>query len=139
MIVDDALIERLHIPHAHLIEEIHRARKEVKRRAALYREGQPPTSLEGKTVIIFDDGIASGCSMRMALQAVARNRAERWIVATPVAPPLQVQELAGRADEFAILLTPTGFQSIAGYYVHFPETSDKDVVQTLRKHAAIAV
>jgi predicted phosphoribosyltransferase len=137
MVIDDALIEQMRIPHARLIEEIRRARTEVKMRAALYREGEPPMSLEGKTVIVVDDGVASGGSMRMALQAVARNRPARCIVAAPIAPPVQLQELAGSADELSILLTPSGFQSIANYYLHFPEVADRDVVQTLRRHAVM--
>ncbi len=132
MVMDEVAMAGMRIPPGMLVEEIHRQRGLVKVRSGLYRQSCEPVSLEDKIVVIVDDGIASGVTIRAALRGVARSRPARRVVAAPVAAPEQLPRLAGDADEFAILSMPSAFRSIDRSYMHFRQISDEDVVRALQ-------
>jgi putative phosphoribosyl transferase len=136
MIMDESAMARMRIPPGVLVEEIHRQREVVKLRAAMYRKVCEPVSLEGKVVVIVDDGIVRGGTIRAALRAVSRSRPARCVVAAPVAAPEQLPLLADQVDEFAILSTPTFFRAIDQSYMHFRQITDDDVVHALQEFQA---
>lgn len=112
-----------------------RQRAEVERRAQAFRAGRPPEPLTARTVIVVDDGIATGATMRAAC-AIARARgASRVVVAVPVAAPESLAALAGEdppaADEIVCLLVPADFMAVGMHYVDFRQTTDEEVVQLL--------
>ena len=104
--------------------------RELERREALYRGSRPTAQIEGRTVIVVDDGIATGASMRAALKALRTGKPAKIIVAVPVAPIDTQERLQDVADEFVCVLSPADFQSVGQFYRHFGQTSD-DEVRTL--------
>ncbi|MGJ6961494.1 phosphoribosyltransferase [Streptosporangium sp. G11] len=106
--------------------------QELIRRERAYREGRPPPDLAGRTVIVVDDGLATGASMRAALQALRRFRPARTVVAVPSAPRSACDDLAAMADEVVCATTPSPFFAVGQSYVDFSQTTDEEVRDLLR-------
>lgn len=109
-------------------------RRELERRERLYRGDRPFPALTGKTVILVDDGLATGATMRAAALAARAMRPARVVVAVPVAPPDTCEALLEVADEVVALLQPEPFQAVGLWYEHFPQTSDEEVQDLLRRY-----
>lgn len=105
---------------------------ELRRREAAYRGDRPPLDVTGRTVVLVDDGLATGATVRAALHALAAQRPARTVVAVPVASPSAVQEVGALADEVVSLLTPPSFRAVGAAYRAFPQTSDDEVRDLLR-------
>lgn len=105
--------------------------KELKRREQIYREGHPWPSLRDHCVILVDDGLATGASMRAAIEAVQLAGAGEVVMAVPVASTRTLNELAKWTDETACLLTPDPFYFVGQWYENFDQVSDEDVVRLL--------
>jgi putative phosphoribosyl transferase len=129
--VDDATIER--VVHAEL--------QEIARREARYRRGARAPSLRGRTVILVDDGLATGSTMTVAVRAVRREHPQRIVIAVPVAASDSCEQLAGFADEMICLYTPEPFRAVSVWYEQFDQTSDDEVIDLLSRapshHAAL--
>lgn len=110
-----------------------RERRELARREMAYRQGRPPPAVKGRTVIVVDDGLATGASMRVALKALRLQAPRRLIVAVPVAPRAVYEELE-EADEVLCLMTPEPFDSVGVHYRDFHQMRDEEV-QTLLSRA----
>jgi predicted phosphoribosyltransferase len=125
------------IPHAdEAIDAVTiRETAELERREQIYREGRPPPELRDRIVILVDDGLATGATMRAAVKALRERGAAKIVVAVPVGPPDTCHELEERADETICLSTPEFFQAVGQYYEDFSQTSDEDVRELLG-HAA---
>ena len=104
---------------------------EVERRAARYRNGRRPIPLEGRTVIIVDDGIATGSSALAAVQIARHRGAKRVVLAVPVAAPESARELARVVDEFVCVATPHPFMAVGQFYRDFGQVSDEAVASVL--------
>ncbi|MBK9180989.1 MAG: dienelactone hydrolase family protein [Acidimicrobiales bacterium] len=113
-----------------------RERAEVDRRATRFRAGRPRVTLAGRTVIVVDDGIATGSTARAACQVARAEGATRVVLAAPVAPPDTAERLAGDCDELVILDTPEPFFAIGQFYVDFGQVPDEEVVRVLDAAAA---
>lgn len=119
-----------------ILRESERQQAEAKRRSILYRGERRPADVEGKTVIIVDDGIATGLTMQLAARIVREQRPHEIIVAVPAAPPEAVVMLEKEADEAIILDPPEEFRGAVGaHYEDFPQVSDEEVIRTLEEHA----
>src|SRR5207253_115720 len=125
------------IPHADEAINAITAREtaELERREQIYREGRPPPELRDRIVILVDDGLATGATMRAAVKALRERGAAKIVVAVPVGPPDTCHELEGRADETICLSTPEFFQAVGQYYEDFSQTSDEDVRELLSQAA----
>jgi predicted phosphoribosyltransferase len=125
------------IPHADQAINAITAREtaELERREQIYREGRPPPELRDRIVILVDDGLATGATMRAAVKALRERGAAKIVVAVPVGPPDTCHELEERADETICLSTPEFFQAVGQYYEDFSQTSDEDVRALLRRAA----
>src|SRR6266704_6781883 len=125
------------IPHADEAINAITAREtaELERREQIYREGRPPPELRDRIVILVDDGLATGATMRAAVKALRERGAAKIVVAVPVGPPDTCHELEERADETICLSTPEFFQAVGQYYEDFSQTSDEDVRELLSRAA----
>ena len=116
-----------------LEEETARQKAEAERRVKRYRGSKKALSLKGKTVILVDDGIATGLTMQLAVRRAAAESAARIIVAVPVAPPEPLEMLAEEGAEIVVLEPPEDFLSAVGaHYLHFEQVSDEEVVRLLQ-------
>jgi len=104
-----------------------RERKELERRQRAYRGSRAPLDLRGKCVILIDDGLATGATMRSAVQAVRTQAPAKIVVAVPIAPLETVNALKAEADDVVCLATPEPFIAIGRWYAEFPQTSDAEV------------
>src|SRR5438034_5839421 len=121
------------IPHAEEAIEAVTAREtaELERREQIYREGRSPPELRGRIVILVDDGVATGATMRAAVKALRQRGVAKIVVAVPVGPPDTCREIEQEADETICLSTPPFFQAVGQYYEDFSQTSDEDVRELL--------
>ncbi|MEY4744733.1 MAG: hypothetical protein RL272_678 [Candidatus Parcubacteria bacterium] len=124
--------ERRGAGRAYLDSTLAKERAEARRRLGTYRAGMPPRSLRGKTVLVVDDGVATGYTMRAAVATVKRCGASRIVVAVPVCPADSLAALELEADEVVALESPVIFSSIGAFYDAFAQTDDATVVRLLR-------
>jgi putative phosphoribosyl transferase len=128
MVLDKGLIAYLGVSKWYLQEESERQRQEITRRMKVYREDLEPVELKGKDIIVVDDGIATGSTMKAALASVKNRGAKSVTVAVPVGPPQTIQELKTLADKVICLYTPEYFQAIGQFYKDFSQTTDEEVI-----------
>jgi predicted phosphoribosyltransferase len=107
--------------------------KELERRQRAYRGDRPPPQVKGRCVILVDDGLATGATMRSAIKALRQQHPARIVVAVPVAPPDTVETLRREADEVVCLATPEPFMAIGRWYLEFGQTSDDEVKALLQR------
>ncbi len=132
-ILDKNLVAYLGVSPEYIREESAQQRQEIERRLKLYRQTAPPRNLKGKDVIIVDDGIATGSTMKAALASVKNRGAASVTVAIPVGPPSTIEELEKQADRVVCLFTPEFFQAIGQFYDDFNQTTDEEVIELLRQ------
>jgi putative phosphoribosyl transferase len=111
-------------------------RRELERRERLFRGDRPPIRVAGRTVILVDDGLATGSTMRAAVRALRQQQAARIIVAVPIAAPSTCAEMEDEADEVICAATPEPFRAVGLWYEDFTQTTD-DEVRELLDHAAV--
>jgi putative phosphoribosyl transferase len=133
-VLDDNLITDLGVSQDYITKESERQKKEIERRLVLYRQNQPNLYLKGKDVIVVDDGIATGSTMKAALLSVKNKGARSIIVAIPVGPPSTIKELEKRANRVVCLYLPEYFQAIGQFYDDFSQTTDDEVIGLLREN-----
>ncbi|MEV7127043.1 phosphoribosyltransferase family protein [Streptomyces sp. NPDC093260] len=135
-VIDEAVAGRAGVPDRVLARVEERERRELDRRAARYRGERPPAAVAGRTVVLVDDGVATGSTARAACRTVRARGAARTVLAVPVAPPDWTARLAGEADELISLETPAGFFAVGQFYDDFTQLDDDDVVACLRRARA---
>jgi predicted phosphoribosyltransferase len=121
------MISALHITPHSVVEVERRELAELERREKLYRGSRPRLETSGKTVILVDDGIATGSTMQAAIASLRQRQVERIVVATPVAPPSVLEILRQLADEVVCEMTPEDFRGVGQWYDDFSQTSDEEV------------
>jgi len=126
VVLNAGIVSALHLSDAALASAIAVEQAEIDRQERLYREGRPAVEIEGRTVILVDDGLATGATMRAAIRAV-RPRARRVLVAVPVGAADTCTELAEEADRVVCLEQPELFDAVSQSYYDFPQTSDAEV------------
>jgi predicted phosphoribosyltransferase len=125
-------------PSADTVDAVARVEmRELDRRERVYREGRPLVLVEGRTVILVDDGLATGSTMRAAVQAVRQLRAAHVVVAAPVGAPDTCEALQRVADDVVCVLTPDRFVAVGAWYRDFSETTDDEVRRLLQDAQAI--
>ena len=110
--------------------------QELRRRLLHYRGNRPLPDLTGQTVILVDDGLATGSTMRAAVSAVRQQNPGRMVVAVPVAAVSTCEEIAAEVDQLICLRTPVDFKAVGLWYEHFSQTSDEEVRQLLNESGA---
>jgi putative phosphoribosyl transferase len=127
--------ELLDLADESLAEERRRQMAEIARRQTLFRGVRPQASVTGRSVIVTDDGIATGATMIAALQAVRAQEPRELIVAVPVASPDRLEEVRRWCDEAVCLFTPELFWAVGQFYEDFTQVEDEQVVEMLREFA----
>ena len=135
-VVDERLAKAIGVSPAYLEREIARQLEEVRRRETRLRAGRARVDLRDRTVIVVDDGIATGGTVRAALRGVRRAQPRRVVLAVPVAPPTAVSALARDADAIVCLETPRNFHAVGQFYENFAQTTDDDVIALLARAAS---
>ncbi len=132
-VLNDEIVRALHLSESQLEAIAAREKALLEQRERLYRGHARALDLEGKQVIVVDDGLATGASMTIAVRSLRAHHPARVIVAVPVAPEETCSTLAGEADEVVCLLRPFPFYSIGSWYEDFAQTSDQEVVDLLER------
>jgi erythromycin esterase-like protein/predicted phosphoribosyltransferase len=132
IVLNEDVVRGLDISPKTIRQVAQREGQELLRREQAYREGRPPPDLAGKTVIVVDDGLATGASMRAALHALRRLRPAGIVVAVPAAPESTCQDLATMVDEAVCATTPSPFLAVGRSYWDFTQTTDEEVRDLLR-------
>lgn len=130
------VIDELRITGDEFLAAFRSELQEARRRESAYRQGRPPLDLAGRTAILVDDGLATGSTMRVAIDAVRRRGASRVVVAVPVAPVETRGEFARIVDELVCLFTPEPFHAVGAYYADFRQVEDAEVRDLLSRAAA---
>jgi predicted phosphoribosyltransferase len=131
IVVNDDVVRSLRITQEQLQDIAEREGRELARRESAYRDGRPPVDVAGKTVIVVDDGLATGASMRAAVQALRDRDPAVIVIAVPAAPESTRREFADLADDIVCSTTPDPFLAVGESYWDFTQVSDDQVRELL--------
>jgi predicted phosphoribosyltransferase len=132
-IVDERIVAHLGISSEDIDRIAAREEIEMERRLQVYRDGLPPPELEGRAVILVDDGLATGVTARAASRSIRAENPRRLILAVPVAAPQSVEAMRGEADEIVALFAPPDFAAVGMWYRDFSQTTDEEVLALLAR------
>jgi predicted phosphoribosyltransferase len=138
LVLSDGALEIEELTDDYLAAERQHQLVEIQRRQAMFRSARRPAAVEGRSVIVTDDGIATGSTMIAALRAVRALKPRELIVAVPVGPPERVEAIRRLCDEVVCLLSPASFWSVGQFYEHFEPVEDEEAVRLLREFAPAA-
>jgi len=130
-VLNDRVIRRAGISEGQIEKTVQKEKEKLQKREEAYRGSRREIKIKGKTVLLIDDGLATGASMRAAISALRDLNPKKIVVAVPTAPPDTCQEIKSEVDQVVCLETPTPFWGVGGSYQNFSQTSNKDVRQLL--------
>ena len=133
VLLNQEMVRALGIGPSLINEVISTQRAELERRDRQYRGDRPPPDVRGKTVILIDDGLATGASMRAAVAALRQQHPARIVVAVPIAAPSTCAEFREEVDEIVCARTPEPFRAVGLWYEDFTQTTDEEVRDLLRR------
>jgi putative phosphoribosyl transferase len=134
-VLNDSIIRDLNIPESTIDRVAAREEEELRRRERAYRGDKPAPEIAGRTVILVDDGLATGSTMKAAIAALRQRGPQAIVVAVPLAPIDTCEALRRRADEVICPSTPEPFYSVGLWYEDFEQTTDEEVTDLIRKAA----
>jgi putative phosphoribosyl transferase len=134
-VLNDQTVRALRISDQVIEAVAAKDQRELDRRARLYRGDRPPPDLRGKTVILVDDGLATGATMLAAVNALRQQQAGRIVVAVPIAPPETCEQLRGEVDDIICAVTPEPFYAVGCWYEDFSQATDEEVRDLLARSA----
>jgi putative phosphoribosyl transferase len=138
-ILNHSLISDLHLSQQVIEQITAREQRELERREALYRVGRPAIPVRSRTIVLIDDGLATGASMKAASKALRAEDPQRLIVAVPIGAQQTCDEFRGEVDEVICVATPEPFLAVGIWYEDFEQTSDEEVQSLLERAAHQAV
>ncbi|HEY2931926.1 MAG TPA: phosphoribosyltransferase [Acidobacteriota bacterium] len=137
-VLNKDVLDSLGIPGEMIDAVTERERPELERREHLYRAGRPLLPVEGRIIILIDDGLATGSTMRAAASALRRQAPQKIVVAVPVAPRSVREEFVREVDEVVCAETPEPFHAVGNWYRDFAQTTDKEVRELLERAEALS-
>jgi putative phosphoribosyl transferase len=132
-LLDNSLVEMLNVPKGYVASEVERQKAEIKRRLKTYRGDEPSVEIVGHNVILVDDGVATGATLRAALLSLQKRGVKTVTVAVPVGPQDTIRKMQKEADRVVCLATPDPFYAIGEFYADFDQTSDEEVIKLLER------
>ena len=126
-VLNEDVVQMLHIPDRVIEAVIAKEQQELERREHLYRDDRPPPDVRDCTIILIDDGLATGATMRAAIKALRQQHPARLVVAVPVAAPPTCEELGAQVDEIICAKTAEPFYGVGYWYEDFSQTTDEEV------------
>lgn len=126
-VLNDHVVRALHITDEDINKVAAREQQEMERRERLYRSNRPPPAIRGRKIILVDDGLATGASMRAAIAALRMHDPAEIVVAVPTAPPETCREFESEVDRIVCAETPQPFQAVGLWYEDFSQTTDDEV------------
>lgn len=132
-VLDRSILHALFISDAAVEETTTREQAELQRREIAYRGELPQLDLKHRTVIVVDDGIATGASLLAGIHALRQLHPAKIVIAVPVAPPPTCERLRREVDDFVCPLTPRSFQAVGQFYENFSQVSDREVIDLLER------
>ncbi len=133
VVLNQDIFSMCNIPEAYIRTEVSREEKVIAHRIERYRGGKKLGGLEGKIIILVDDGVATGATMKAAIATLQKEKIEKLVVAVPVAPPATAEELKRMVDEFICLSVPPFFTAVGSFYDDFSQVTDEEVVDIMQK------
>ncbi|HEU5198467.1 MAG TPA: phosphoribosyltransferase [Ktedonobacterales bacterium] len=133
-VLNERVIHELAIPESIIEAATANAERELMRRERLYRGHRPAPQVQGRVIILVDDGVATGATMQAAIMVIRRQHPARLVVAIPVAPPSVYEEIQAQVDELVCLMTPEVFMGVGVWYEDFSQLTDRQV-RTLLEQA----
>jgi putative phosphoribosyl transferase len=137
-VINENIVHWLRISEQTIDDVVAMEMRELERRHRAYRGNRPPPQVKNHTVILVDDGIATGATMRAAIATVKQQQPRELVVAVPVAPPSTCEELQASVDKVVCVMMPIDLYGIAIWYEEFDQTSDTEVCELLAKHKILA-
>jgi putative phosphoribosyl transferase len=138
VVMNDEVLKAMNVQADEILDAIADERRELARREEAYRDGRPPVDVRGKTVILIDDGLATGSTMRAAVTALRRQGPARIVVAVPIGAASTCAEFHSLADDCICAMTPEPFRAVGLWYEDFSQTSDDEVAELLARARASA-
>jgi putative phosphoribosyl transferase len=135
LVLNEAIVRKLAPSPNYIRDEFHRQLAEIERRRRAYLGGRRPIPIRGRTVIVVDDGVATGGTVRAGLRVLRKNDPARLVLAVPVAPAEVLRDLSQECDEVVCLATPEPFYAVGAHYGDFTQTTDQEVVELLERGA----
>jgi putative phosphoribosyl transferase len=132
VVLNEDIVSGYGVSRTYLERETARQKEEIARRIALYRGGKGVPPLQGKTVILVDDGVATGATAKAAISTLKQEKIAKLVVALPVASREAERQIAPMVDEWVCLQAPAGFWAVGQYYSDFTQVEDEDVVAMLK-------
>jgi predicted phosphoribosyltransferase len=133
LLLNEHVVRTLDISQDEIDAVVATEQQELQRRERLYRDDRPEPVVQGRTVILVDDGLATGSTMRAAVAALRRRGAAQIVVAVPVAPPDTCEEMQALVDDIVCAHTPEPFLSVGRWYADFSQTTDEEVHDLLER------
>ena len=130
-VLDDRLVAALSVPQTYIDDEVAAQEGEIERRTRSYRGDRPAPVLEGSTVVVIDDGVATGATAVAALRWARAQGAARVVFAAPVGPLATVARLRRECDDVVLLESPLAFRAVGEWYRHFDQVTDREVLAAL--------
>jgi predicted phosphoribosyltransferase len=137
LIIEQDVVAAFRIPERVIAKVAAREAVEINRQERVYRADRPARSIPNRTIILVDDGLATGATMRAAAAALKSQRPEHLAIAVPVAPPETCEELSREVDNIVCLLTPHPFVSVGSWYQDFSQVDDGEVRELLAPSLAV--
>ena len=132
-VLNEEIVQGLHLTETTIDRVAQKEQQELERRERIYRDNRPALDLQGRSVILVDDGLATGATMRAAIRALRQQQPARLVVGVPASSSETCQEIGSEVDEIVCVETPRPFYSVGLWYKHFPQITDEEVRNLLFK------